>query len=69
MPSLFIASRGAVDAAAELISSFGEHAASQASKRAILSREVGNVRMFCHWRQIERLIEALVCDEAIDTVH
>jgi hypothetical protein len=69
MPSLFIASRSAVDAAAELIACFGEHAASQASKRAILSREVGNVRMFCHWRQIERLIETLSCDEATDTVH
>jgi hypothetical protein len=37
--------------------------------RADRSREEGNVVRFCHWRQIERVIATLNCDEAVGTVH
>jgi hypothetical protein len=41
----------------------------EAADRAARSRKAGNVRMFCRWRQIERLIDTLSCDEAFGTVH
>ena len=69
MLNIFIADRAAVTDAAELIASFGEEAVLEAAERAERSRDAGNVRMFCHWRQIERLVSALSCDEAIGTVH
>ncbi|CAA9497181.1 MAG: hypothetical protein AVDCRST_MAG31-143 [uncultured Sphingomonas sp.] len=65
----FIADRSAVEAAAELIASLGDEAVLEAADRAARSRDAGNVRMFCHWRQIERLIDTLSCDEAFGTVH
>jgi hypothetical protein len=65
----FIADRSAVDAAAELIAALGEDAVLEAADRAARSREAGNVRMFCRWRQIERLIDTLNCDEVFGTVH
>jgi hypothetical protein len=69
MPPLFIADRAAVDAAAELLAGFGEEAVLEAADRAERSRAAGNVRMFCRWRHIERLIDALSCEEAFGTVH
>ena len=33
------------------------------------SREAENILKFCHWRQVERLIDALASDEPQGTVH
>lgn len=69
MPSLFIAGRAALTDASGLIDSFGDAAGLHAAQRAEVSRDAGNVRMFCHWRQIERLIVALNAEEVVGTVH
>ena len=55
--------------AAELLEQFGSHAASEAAARAAGSRDAGNVTRFCHWRQIERVIETLSSSEAEGTIH
>lgn len=65
----FNADRSAVETAAELIAALGEDAVLEAADRAARSRDRGNVRMFCRWRQIERLIATLSCEEAVGTVH
>jgi hypothetical protein len=69
MTPLFISGRTALADASELIDSFGDAAEGHAAERAEISRDSGNVRMFCHWRQIERLIVALCADHASGTVH
>jgi hypothetical protein len=65
----FIACRLALAEASELMDRFGEDAAMEAAARAERSRDVGNVLHFCHWRQIERVIETLASDEVRGTVH
>jgi hypothetical protein len=69
MESPFIAGRLALAEASELIDRFGEEAALEAATRAERSRDAGNVLHFCHWRQIERVIATLSCDEVLGTVH
>jgi hypothetical protein len=69
MESPFIAGRLALAEASELIERFGEEAALEAAMRAERSRDAGNVLHFCHWRQIERVIATLSCDEVRGTVH
>jgi hypothetical protein len=69
MESLFIHGRGALADAADLIERFGDDAAYEAAARAERSRDIGNVAHFCHWRQIERVIATLSCDEVVGTVH
>jgi hypothetical protein len=69
MASLFIADRTALADASNLVESFGDAAELHAAQHARASRAVGNVRMFCHWRQIERLIAVLGAEEAVGTVH
>jgi hypothetical protein len=61
--------RSAAADAAELISRFGDHAASEAAARAALSRERGNVIHFCRWRQIGRMIELLSVGPDEATIH
>jgi len=61
--------RSAAADAAELITQFGDHAASEAAARAALSRERGNVIHFCRWRQIGRMIELLSSGRGQATVH
>jgi len=65
----FIACRLALAEASELMDRFGEDAAMEAAARAERSRDVGNVLHFCHWRQIERVIETLASDEVRGPVH
>jgi hypothetical protein len=69
MDLLFISSRGALEDAARLIEQFGDDAGFEAAARADSSRDAGNVTRFCHWRQIERVIASLACEEVRGTVH
>jgi hypothetical protein len=65
----FISGRPAFDDAAELIRTFGDDAALEAAARAERSRDNDNLLGFCHWRQIERVIVSLACEEVRGTVH
>ena len=69
MSAPFIADRAALADAARLIECFGNDAGPEAAARADASRDAGNLLRFCHWRQIERLIETLSSDAAVGTVH
>lgn len=69
MDTLFIHGRPALSDASELIKRYGERAESEAAARARRSRGDGNLQRFCHWRQIERVIAALNCDEVRGTLH
>ena len=69
MDDLFIAGRDSVADAQDLIREFGQEAALQAAVRAEKSREAENILKFCHWRQVERLIDALASEEPQGTVH
>ena len=69
MDELFIAGRDSVADAQQLMREFGEEAALQAAVRAEKSRGAENILKFCHWRQVERLIDALAADEPQGTVH
>ena len=67
--NIFIAGRSTLDDAAELMRSFGEDAGLEAASRAAQSRNADNLLRFCHWRQIERVIVTLACDEPSGTIH
>ena len=69
METFFIAGRVALSDADELITRFGEDAMVEAASRAETSRNEGNVKRFCHWRQIERVIAALSDEDVNGTVH
>ena len=69
MDSPFINGRAALSDAFSLIDEFGREAALEAAVRAERSRDAGNVLRFCHWRQIERLIDTLAKNETQGTVH
>jgi hypothetical protein len=69
MDDLFIAGRTSVTDAEELMREFGVEAALQAAVRAEQSRGAENILKFCHWRQVERLIDALAAEEPQGTVH
>jgi len=64
-----IADRATLAEAAGLIEKFGNFAASEAARRAGESREAGNVIRFCHWRQIERVIDMLRDEHVSGAVH
>jgi hypothetical protein len=69
MDSPYIHGRLALAEASELIDRFGDDAGLEAAVRAERSRDAGNVLHFCHWRQIERVIATLSCDEVLGTIH
>ena len=69
MDTLFIAGRTSLADAQDLIRDFGGEAALQAAVRAEKSRDADNILKFCHWRQVERLIDALGTDEPPGTIH
>ena len=69
MDDLFIAGRRSLADAQDLMRDFGLEAGLQAAVRAEQSREAENILKFCHWRQVERLIDALASDEPQGTVH
>lgn len=66
---LFLADRSSVDAAQDLIATFGDDAGFEAAARADRSRDQGNHIHFCRWRQIERLIVLMSVERAVGTVH
>jgi len=66
---LHVADRITADSAAALISSFGEDAGREAAARADISRDRGNVVLFCRWRQVERLIVTLSSHHIQGTIH
>jgi hypothetical protein len=65
----FIAGRAALRDAAELIERFGDDAAFEAAVRAEHSRDLENVRRYCYWRQIERVIASLSSDDVTGSIH
>jgi len=69
MDDLFISGRTSVSDAQELIRDYGGEAALQAAVRAEQSRGAENILKYCHWRQVERLIDALATEEPRGTVH
>ncbi len=64
-----VADRDIYEAATQLIAIFGSAADIEAATRASQCRERGNYVHFARWRQIERWIPVLICDEVIGTVH
>ena len=69
MHGIFIPDRTALADASELMQTYGEAAAAEAAARAARSRDDGNVVRFCHWRQIERVVAALITEDVLGTVH
>lgn len=69
METPFIHGRSALADAADLLDRFGDDAGLEAAVRAEQSRDAGNVVRFCHWRQIERVVATLGCDEVLGTLH
>ena len=69
MTAPFIPDRRSLADASELIDRYGDEAQLQAAERAASSRDEGNVLRFCHWRQIERVIEALSRRDVQGTIH
>jgi hypothetical protein len=65
----FIHGRVALADASDLIERFGHDAGSEAAARAACSRDDGNLSLFCHWRQIERVIATLNSGEVHGSVH
>jgi len=65
----FVADHASWEDAIRLIHLYGHDAGFEAAARADRSREVGNVRHFCRWRQIERLIVTLSRETVDGTLH
>lgn len=65
----YVADRASYDEAVRLMTQYGDDAGFEAAARADQSRDMGNVRHFCRWRLIERLINQLSIDEAAGTIH
>ena len=59
MAAMPFVDRASWEDASRLISIYGHDAGFEAASLANQSRDVGNVRHFCRWRQIERLIVTL----------
>jgi hypothetical protein len=64
-----VADRITADSAAALMASFGDDAQREAAIRADISRDRGNVVLFCRWRQVERLILILSSHHVQGTIH
>ncbi|HZC37327.1 MAG TPA: hypothetical protein VE221_01485 [Sphingomicrobium sp.] len=69
MDTPFIHGRVALADASDLMRRYGDDAGFEAAARAERSRDDGNVARFCHWRQIERVIATLSCDEVRGSIH
>ena len=69
METPFIHGRPALADASDLMQRYGDDAGFEAAARAERSRDEGNVARFCHWRQIERVIATLSCEEVRGSFH
>ena len=69
MPPAFINNRASLADASDLIERYGDDAPGKAAALAAQSREAGNVKRFCHWRQIQRVIATLSSASVIGSVH
>jgi hypothetical protein len=69
MTPAFINDRASLSDASDLISRYGDDAPGKAAALAEQSRDAGNVKRFCHWRQIQRLIATLSSSTAVGSVH
>ena len=69
MDTPFIHGRPALADASDLMQRYGDDAGFEAAARAERSRDEGNVARFCHWRQIERVIATLSCEEVRGSIH
>ena len=69
MADYFLSGRAALDDALQLVDEYGREAPAVAAERANVSRDRENVRGFCHWRQIERLLELLDSPGAVGMIH
>jgi hypothetical protein len=69
MDTPFIHGRLALTDASEHMQLNGDDAGFEAAARAERSRDEGNVARFCHWRQIERVIATLSCEEVRGSIH
>ncbi|MFZ5747209.1 MAG: hypothetical protein ACOY45_06070 [Pseudomonadota bacterium] len=65
----YLADRGQVSDAADLIRHYGDDAGYEAAARADRSRDLGNHIHFCRWRQIERLIVLMSLPRPVGTIH
>ncbi|WP_343346390.1 hypothetical protein WJT74_02350 [Sphingomicrobium sp. XHP0239] len=65
----FIVDRAALEDATRLIDQHGAAAQLKAAAMAEASRRNENVHLFCHWRQIERVIAALATNVEGATRH
>lgn len=66
---IYVADRGQVADADDLIARYGDAAGYQAAARAERSRNLGNAVHFCRWRQIERLIALMTAERSAGTIH
>lgn len=66
---LYLSDASSVSDAADLIDRHGTDAEFEAAALADGFRNKGNHINFCRWRQIERLIVLLGCEESIGSIH
>lgn len=69
MVPAFIHNRAALTDASDLIERYGDDACRKAALLAAQSRSAGNVKRFCHWRQIQRVIATLNSVTVIGSVN
>lgn len=55
--------------AADLLATYGPHAAEEAAARAERSRQLGNHVHFCRWREVGRMIATLGRGRVSETLH
>ena len=67
--NIHTAGRHAFAEAADLLAHFGDHAISEARRRAGRSRDLGNIIHFCRWREVERMIFTLDQKAVAGLVH
>ena len=64
-----VSDRATADAATSLISRFCDAAKQEAAARAAASSNIGKVKHYCRWRQVERMVGLLSADRAVGTIH
>lgn len=65
----YIKDRASLADASDLIERYGDDAHGKAAALAAESRDAGNVKLFCHWRQIQRVIGTLSSGSVTGSIH